>query len=107
MKFVRERQIYDLAVEEKNKGSKIDIIPASYKTSVERNHLRIFISHGRLAAKILDEVNWIWSQSLYQKHKVREIDVGSLHIMDEAGEPIKMNKEITEPENRVLTLQLH
>ena len=72
VEFMRERKIYELAIQEKNKDPSTSITPISYKASVERNHLRVFISHKWLSANSVEEVTEENLQDCFKKRATRE-----------------------------------
>lgn len=105
VEFVRERQIYELSVQEKNKYPNIYITPTSYRQSVERNHLKGFVAHKLVDATSVDTVTEEQLKAFFSKRAARELNGGRLHLINQAVQSVKMDLDIPEPENCVLIVE--
>lgn len=105
--FVRLRDTYERDVEENNKEPGVNITPTSYKASVDRAHLKIFITAGWVTSTEVDKVTEDEIKDCIKKRAVREASGAELTRIESAISKVKMNMKILEPEDRIWNLQLH
>lgn len=104
IEFKRLRLLYEKQIEEKSRQLKEEIVPTSYRASIEDDDLRTFITAGWIEANSIDELTERQIQECVESRCHRPIDGEKLYMLEQAVRGVSMQMNITDAEDRVWTL---
>lgn len=105
--FLKERELYEKQLEEKNKDPGFKVSPTSYRASIDDEDLKIFITANWISASSVDEITEEELQKCVHSRAVREISENQLSLINLVVRDVKMNMNILEAEDRVWSLHRH
>lgn len=103
-KFVRERELYEKQVAEKNLSPDVSINAVTYKASIDDSILRMFMTFGWIPADTVDEISEQSLKDCIQKRANREPKDHELGRVDTIVSNVHMNTSISLLEDRVYDL---
>jgi len=104
VRFKKDREKYELEVQEKNKEDGVEITPAGYITSVDRTLLKVLFKRGYIVANSFEDITDDDIRECIGRKSVRPEDDLDLSAVESCIRHVYIKMNVPGAENRIDTL---